>query len=353
MTNKYLFRVATLTLAYISGFTTIPQPLLIATEEAQQDPAAPPRPTSPFKSYLSALGIVEPSSESIFIGTPVNRVVDKVYVQVGQKVKKGEILLRLEDSDLEADFNSRLVAYKIALARLKRLEGLPRPEDISAAEASLKESELGLEQARSQYERVQGLQDTRALSQEEIARRLFNYQQAEAKWLQAKANFDKIKAGTWKPDLEIAYLEAQQAKASIERVKADIERTIIRAPIDGTILQVKIHQGEFPPADTARSPIMVMGNIDEMHLKTSINQFEISNFRPDAQAVAFSQGDARIEYPLEFVRLEPYLTSKQNITNDILEKVDTRVLHVIYRFKKDAKNIFVGQQMDVYIDTSS
>lgn len=290
MTNKYLFRVATLTLAYISCLALLPQPLLIAAEEAQQDPADPPHPVPPFKSYISALGIVEPSSGSIFIGTPVNRVIDKVYVKAGQKVKKGDILLRLEDKDLEADLNSRQVAYKIALAKLKRLENLPRPEDISAAQASLKEAELGLEQARSQYERVQGLQDTRALSQEEIARRLFNYQQAEAKWLQAKADFDKIRAGTWKPDLEIAYLEAQQARASIERIKADIERTIIRAPIDGTILQVKIHEGEFPPADTARNPIMVMGNIDEMHLKASINQFEISNFRPDAQAVAFSQG---------------------------------------------------------------
>ena len=60
--------------------------------------------------------------------------------------------------------------------------------------------------------------------------------------------------------------------------------------------------------------------------------------------------NARIEFPLEFVRLEPYLVNKQNFTNEITDKVDTRVLQVIYRIKKHDHPIFIGQQMDVFIE---
>lgn len=95
---------------------------------------------------------------------------------------------------------------------------------------------------------------------------------------------------------------------------------------------------------------MIVGNTKEKYLDVSINQFNAMNFNPAAPAVAFLQGDARMAFPLEFISLDPYLVNKKNLTNDIEEKVDTRVLHVTYRFKKDQK-IFVGQQMDVFIES--
>lgn len=310
-----------------------------------------PYPISPFQSYISGVGVVEASSDNISIGTPINRVVDKVQAVVGMKVNKGDVLLQLEDQDLKADLAARQVAYEIALAQLKKLEDLPRHEDVVASEAALKSSQIELQQAKDQYERVQGLQDSRALSLQEINRRRFNYEQAEAKWEEVKANLNKIKAGAWKPDLEIAKLEVQQAKTGIERVQADIQRTIIRSPLDGKVLQVRVHEGEFPATVSVNGPLMIVGNVEEIYLKVSINQFDAPFFRSSAPAVAFFRGNARIEFPLEFVRLEPFLVNKQNLTNDIMEKVDTRVLQVIYRIKKNGQNIFVGQQMDVFIET--
>lgn len=307
-------------------------------------------PLSPFQSYISGGGVVEASSDNISIGTPINRIVDKVWVDVGTEVKKGDPLFQLEDQDLEADLISRQVAYDITLAKVKKLQALPRKEDVLAAEASLKSAQVELDQAQSQYDMVQGFQQSRALSQQEINRRRFSYEQAKAKWQQAKANLDKIKAGTWKPDLEIAQLEVDQAKASMERMQAEIQRTIIRSPLDGKVLQIKIHEGEYPASVSAKGPLMIVGNTDEMYVKTSINQFDAPNFKPEARAVAFLRGNARIEFPLEFVRLEPYLINKQNLTNEITDKVDTRVLQVIYRLKKSDHHIFIGQQMDVFIE---
>jgi multidrug efflux pump subunit AcrA (membrane-fusion protein) len=199
---------------------------------------------------------------------------------------------------------------------------------------------------------VKELPDPRALSQQAKDRITLNFQQAESKWKQAQADHIKIKAGTWKPDLEIAQLEVQQAKASLNRIQADIERTIVKSPIDGTILQIRIHEGESPSMDATQSPLLIVGNIDAYFVRVSINQLDIDEFNPKNPAVGFLQGDSRVSFPLEFVRIEPYLTGKQNLNNDISERVDTRVMHIVYCIKKVSVPIYVGQQMDVFIETT-
>ena len=186
------------------------------------------RPVPPYKSYISAIGVVEPSSGNILIGIPMGRLIDKILVSVGTKVKKGDVLFKLESRDLGAELFAKQVAYKTSLVKLQILEALPRPEDLAAAEAEAKMAQVAMEQAKSQYEMVQGLQDTRALSQEAINNRKFAFEEAEAKWEQTKANLEKTKTGTWKLDLDVARLEALQAKAAYETVQTEIQRNIIR-----------------------------------------------------------------------------------------------------------------------------
>lgn len=310
-----------------------------------------PTPHAPYKAYISAIGTVEASSENISIGTPVNRIVDKVLVTVGEKIKKGATLLQLEDRDLKANLMAQEAAYQASMAKYRRLEAFPRPEDLAATAATLKSAESELELTKIKYEMVLSLPDPRAISQEEKNHRLYAFQQAEAKWLQAKADLEKIKGGTWKPDLEIARHEVQQAKANVNLTKADLERTVIQSPIDATVLQVKIHEGEATSPDPIKMPMIIIGNTDQMYLRVSINQLDIHYFDSSAPAVAYLRGDAHVEFPLEFVRIDPFLVNKQDFTNEITETVDTRVLQVIYLIKKEYAShpLIVGQQMDVFI----
>lgn len=310
-----------------------------------------PRPSIPFKSYISAVGIVEASGGNVSIGSPVNRVVDSIEVAVGQKVKEGQVLFRLESHDLKADLDARCIEYENAQANLKKLEALPRIEDVASAQAQLKSAKVELEKAKSQYQRVEGLQKSGAMSDEEVTRRRFVVEELQAKYQEAQANLEKVKAGAWLPDLEIARLQVKQSRAAVQRVETDIDRTIIKSPSNATVLQIKIHEGEFPPSDPSRAPPMIIGNTDSMNLRVSINQFDASYFNPKAPAVAFLQGNTEIGFPLKFVNIEPYFVSKQNLSNDIMEKVDTRVLQAIYCFEEGENRVFVGQQMDVYIET--
>lgn len=311
------------------------------------------KPYSPFEYYLSALGVVEASSGNIFIGSPLNRIVEEVSVKVGQKVKEGDILFRLESDDIKSDLASKNIEYENAVANLKKLESLPRSEDVAVAKAQVNNAKAGFDQAESQYSRVDGLQNSGAMSHEEVARRKYLLEEAEAKLQQAKADLEKIEAGAWEPDLAIARLKVKQAEAMLMRTETDLTRTIIRAPIDGTVLQIKIHTGEFPPQDSSRTPAMIIGNTDPLHLRVSINQFDASYYNPEAKAVAFVQGNSQIEFPLKFVNIVPYFVTKQNLNNDITEKVDTRVLQAIYCFEDGENRVFVGQLMDVFIQSAT
>ncbi len=348
MSRNYFFWIVFITLACV--FFTFYSMWKTIKPSTSVPAAIASYPVAPFKSSISGVGIVEASSDNISIGTPINRIVEKVFVHVGQEVKKGDSLFKLEDQDLLVDLASRQIEYEIAKAKLQKMEDLPQREDLIKAEAGLKIVQVELDQAQNQYDIVQGLQDSRALSQQEINRRRFNYEQVQARWQEAQANLNKIKSGAWKPDLAIASLEVQQAKTNVDRIKTDIQRTLIRSPLNGKVLQIKIHEGESPTAIGANGPLLIVGNTDEIYLKVSINQFDTPYFRPDAPAVAYLRGNARVEFPLEFVRLVPYLVDKENLNNNITEKVDTRVLQVIYLIKNQDHHIFVGQQMDVFIE---
>lgn len=308
------------------------------------------RPFSPYKSSISAVGIVEATGGNVYIGSPVNRLVDKVEVVVGQKVKAGDVLFRLDSLDLQADLAARVVDYENAKANLNKLESLPRKEDVLAAKAQLDIAENGFLQAKSQYERVKGL-NSGAMSQEEILHRYYTLKELEAKHQQIKADFDKIVAGAWMPDIEIARLQVKQTLALIQRVKTDIARTIIHAPSSATVLQVKILLGEFPPSDSSHSPAMIIGNTDTLNLRVNINQYDASYYNSGAPAIAHLQGNPKIDFPLHFMNIEPFFVAKQNLNNDISEKIDTRVLQVIYCFEEGENRVFVGQQMDVFIET--
>ena len=94
----------------------------------------------------------------------------------------------------------------------------------------------------------------------------------------------------------------------------------------------------------------MLGNVDLLCLRVDVDENEAWRVRPGAPGVAYLRGNRQISTPLEFVRFEPYIVPKRSLTGDTAERVDTRVLQVIYSFKRNDLPIYAGQQMDVYID---
>src|SRR5215510_1111679 len=259
------------------------------------DPAQPP-----YRAFVAGSGIVEASTENIAIGTEIPGVVSKIHVQIGSRVKSGDPLFTIDD-------------------RAQRALLATRRASVQVAEAQLADSKNQLAMAES-------ITDKRAMSVEERDKRRFATQKSEA--------------------------QLAQARAELNSIETDLERLTVRAPVDGQILQLKVHLGEFAPTGVLATPLILLGNVDRLCVRVDVDENDAWRVRNGAPATGNLRGNKDIKTQLEFVRFEPYIVPKKSLTGDSSERVDTRVLQVIYGFERGELPIYVGQQMDVFIDAA-
>jgi HlyD family secretion protein len=277
-------------------------------------PPSPP-PVSPYAHAVAAEGLVEASSENISIGTPLSDVVAEVPVVVGQFVKRGDPLFKLDDRQLQADLASRRA-------------------ELSVAESQVKVDSTLFDDAKQQLDFADTLADKRAISSEELAKRRYAASAAHARFESAQA-------------------QVLAAAAQVKSVETQIERSTVRAPIDGEVLQVKIHAGEYAPAGVTATPLILLGRLKPLNIRVDVDEHEAWRVNPEAKAIANVRGNADLKTPVTFVRFEPFVLPKKSLTGDSTERVDTRVLQVIYRVDNEALPLFVGQQVDVFIEAPS
>jgi multidrug resistance efflux pump len=264
-------------------------------------------------------------------------------------VAKGQKLFSLDDRDVRADLALKESALELVKAKLARLVASPRPEEVPAAEARVRESEAQLSDAQVQLDMMESVKDKRAIRAEDLERRRRAVRIVVARAEEAAASLNLLKAGTWSRDIEVAKAEIQQATMLVARIQADLDRLTIRAPIAGEVLQCKVQPGEYAAAEPLAQPLILLGSTDRLHVRADVDERDAPRVNPGAQVLASIRGAAEQTYPLRFVRFEPFVVPKKNLTTDATERVDTRVLQVIYALEKGTP-VRPGQQMDVSIE---
>jgi len=275
------------------------------------DPPAPPA-VSDFADTVAAVGLIEASTENIWVGTPLGGVVEQVFVTAGQTVRRGEPLFALDTRQLRAELAVRERAVGVAQARVRVAEA--RVDDL-----------------QRQLEFVEQVKDKRAISAEESTRRRSAVETA-------RAELDEVRS------------EITAAESQVRSVRVDLDRSVVRAPLDAEVLQVKVRVGEFAPAAATANPLILLGRSKPLHVRVDVDENEAWRVQQGAPAVGHVRGNADLKAPLQFVRFEPFVVPKRSLTGDSTERVDTRVLQVIYRVERDDVPLFVGQQLDVFID---
>ncbi len=254
----------------------------------------------PFAQQVVGSGVVEAGSGNIAVGTPVSGIVSAVAVTWGQHVEQGAILFRLDDRDLRA-------ALPLATART------------AEAEARLAKSEYELQVADRMHQQ-------RFLSDEQYRLRRFDTQADRA--------------------------AVAVAKAEAERIRVELDRRVIRASVAGTILQVNTRPGEFAESGVLAKPLMVLGDDARLRVRVDIDENDAPRIKPGARAIAVMRGRTDLRVDLKFESIEPYVVPKASLTGSTTERVDTRVLQVIYSFDPASLPVYVGQQLDVFIEAA-
>ena len=115
------------------------------------------------------------------------------------------------------------------------------------------------------------------------------------------------------------------------------------------MLQVNVRVGERVSAASAEA-LVVLGDVRTVHIRAEIDENDIPRFRKDAPAVAYVRGDAERKYRLRFERVEPMVVAKKALSGENTERQDTRVLQAIYAVEDSDAPLYVGQQLDVFIE---
>jgi len=275
------------------------------------EPVAQPA-QAPFKSYIGGAGIVEASTENVELGTSIAGIVKTVFVKVGETVKAGDQLFQIDDRELRANLRVK----ETSLAKTK---------------ASLEEAKASLQDYVTQYKLV-SVADRRAVSIDTLEQRKYAA-------LLANAKVESAKAG-------ISFAEAE-----LQSVRTDVDRLLVRAPMDCMVLQVNVHPGEYAQTGVLDTPLMLLGDNNHLHVRVDIDENDAWRFKVGSSAMAFMRGNRDLKGIVDFVRVEPYVTPKKSLTGDSTERVDTRVLQAIYSFDRSVLPAYVGQQLDVFIDT--
>ncbi len=275
-----------------------------------EPPVMPPQ--KPFTGSLAATGILEALSENVTIGVPLPGLVTEVFVTVNDAVKKDQPLLKLDDRDLRAEQLSTQAQQEIGRAQ------------IAVSEAQLAKLE-------AQLARLNAVNDSRAVSRDDLENRKQDVAVSQAQLAAAKA-------------------QLAAADSSLKRIALLIERLTVRAPRDGTIIQVNIRAGEYA-ATSPKTPAMILGETGKLQIRADIDEQNATRIREGQKAYGYLKGDPTVTFPLEFIRVEPYVIPKVSLTGSSTERVDTRVLQVIYSLVRPTEPpLYVGQQVDVFIE---
>jgi len=271
-------------------------------------------PATTYAQTVAAVGLVEPASENIAISTPLPGLVTAVHVAAGDALPAGAPLFTLDDRAARAVVAVRSQQVAAAHAALTRLERSPRPEDLPPLRAKVKAAAQGLADASVQQRLIEDVDDPRAISREDLLRRRIATEAAAAALEAARAELARVQAGARSADLMVARAALELARQERLSATVDLERLTVRAPRAGTVLKVNARPGEYAQIGVLAAPLIVFGDTGDLHVRADVDEQEAHLIDAGGAAVASPRGAADTRVPLEFVRIEPLVVPKRQLT---------------------------------------
>lgn len=271
------------------------------------------------KDSVAGAGVIEPSSEISDIGTNVSGVVTEVFVQIGERVAKGAPLFAVDSRQVRAT--------------LREAE-----TGIAEARARIGEAQTNIKTTQRQLSLYRGVDDPRAISRSEVIG-------AEGALADARARLSAAQA-------QLTAAQARRSSAAVE-----LARHTVYAPINGEVLDIEIRAGEFVAAGgqggSNAAPYLQIGETRPLFVRIDIDENEVARLMTGQPAVISPRGNAAKRIDVSFVRVEPQIVPKRSLTNSVSERVDVRVMQLIYALPAEAEGFRVGQQVDAFVQTGT
>ncbi len=358
MRNRILFSLAVIGLvaglvsAYIFGIEKKPQP-----------PAFNPA-SNPYDRGIYANGIIESyqeNGENINIYPEVAGTITRILVSEGANVRKGAPLLTIDDSVQRATSAQQRSQAEAAHALLEELKAQPRRETLEVAKAQVDFAGASLKNLQDQLDKQRRAYalDPESVSRNDLDNAENAVRVAKANFEVARRQYELTRAGAWVYDIRNQERQYEALTKAYEASRALLDKYTLLSPADGTILAINATvgsyvspQGTYDTYTQGSSPVFVMGSAQEyVGVRCYIDEILVHRLPQPARIKArmFIRG-TDVSIPLEFVRVQPYVAPKIQLSNQRTERVDVRVLPVIFRCAKPSGlSLYPGQLVDVYL----
>ncbi|HZU29456.1 MAG TPA: efflux RND transporter periplasmic adaptor subunit [Bryobacteraceae bacterium] len=258
-------------------------------ETVRVRPASVGGPGSSDPVILNATGYII-AAHKIEVASKVVGKVAWIGVDKGDHVKEGQVLVRLEDDEYRAQLLQAQGQLANLKARLAELENGSRPEEIARANADMEQARADMANAQVTLNRTIELVKSGVMSKQTLDDAQSRFDQAQAKFHSLERTYDLEKLGPRKEEIEAARAQVEQAQGNLDYAKTQLDNTIIRAPVTGTILERNVEKGEFVTTGFvgdkgAKGYVVSLANLNDLQVELDINQNDFAKLGPKQRGV--------------------------------------------------------------------
>jgi len=319
--------------------------------DAQSRTSVKRSPTQPQQYMIYAQGRIEGSTPEIELRPQLAGRITRVYVEEGQLVEAGNVLLTLDDRQYRCEVALGAAELKLAKARLDRLLNGAHPQQRTEARALYHAKLAELERARLSWQRIKNLREARAVSQQEADNQRALLDALTAEVAAARARLGRLEASARADEVQMEKARVQAANAQVELAKVRQDQTILRAPCRGQILKVDCRAGELTGPGAAE-PAVVMADTARYYVRAFIEEMDAPRVKLGMTATITADGLPGPGLKGRVIRLSPRMGRKELWSNYPTERHDTKTREIWIELE-NGESLLLGLRVDVVIDPKS
>ena len=309
----------------------------------------PQQPTQAAPKLIAGPGRIEPISEDIKLGSELSGKLKSVNVEEGDAIHRGQVLAVLENDDYRAQVLSAEALVRAKQATQEKVLNGARTQERSEALSTVRAAEAVMENARSQMERYQKLFAARVVSREESDRYEREYNVAKAQYQEQVEHHSLVDDHARQEDQAFAQADLQLAQAQLQEARAKYEKTLIKSPIDGTVLRKHHRSGEsVSNSSTVPDPILTIGDKQVLRVRMDVDETDVDKVHVGQKAYVTADAYGKQKFWGHVVRVGEQLGPKNVRTDEPTERVDVKILETLVELDKGVQ-LPVGLRVDTFV----
>ena len=299
-------------------------------------------------AVVAGPGRVEALSEEIRVSSQVGGRLQAVLVDENDRVAAGQVMAVIENADYRARVASAEASLKLREAEALRTHNGAREQERQDAAAALREAEAVLANANLDMARRRDLFQQVVISRAELDEAEKQLNVAQARVDSARERLSLVDAGSREEDLARADADVALARAALDEARAMLEKTVVRAPIDGVVLR-RHHRAGESVSTQFDSPIVTLADRSRVRVRVDVDEADVARLREgqSAYVTADAFGDRR--FAGRVVRVGQVLGRKNVRTDEPTERVDTKILETLIELT-DGGDLPLGLRVQAFIN---